>query len=283
MCELPDPYRGACGSTRPTSAGATPRTCADARRRRGRRPAPGGVLRRVAAGLRRPDRATPTATSRRPSPTCATPAGCASPTRCRSASAGSATHFWGFEPQGVVPDIVTLGKPIGNGHPLGAVVTTPEIAALVRDRDGVLQHVRRQPGLRRDRAGGARRARGRAAAGPGAACSASGCSAGLRELAGRHELIGDVRGAGLFLGVELVRPRDPRARHRRGGGRRRGGQDPRDPALDRRPGRQRAQDQAAAGARRGGRRPGRRGARYRPPRVIATNHPRQRAIPTVRS
>ena len=39
------------------------------------------------------------------------------------------THFWAFEAQGVVPDIVTMGKPIGNGHPLGAVVTTPEIAA----------------------------------------------------------------------------------------------------------------------------------------------------------
>lgn len=37
-------------------------------------------------------------------------------------------HFWAFELAGVVPDIVTLGKPIGNGHPLGAVVTTPEIA-----------------------------------------------------------------------------------------------------------------------------------------------------------
>ncbi|MDA0182014.1 aminotransferase class III-fold pyridoxal phosphate-dependent enzyme [Solirubrobacter phytolaccae] len=38
-------------------------------------------------------------------------------------------HFWAFELGGVVPDIVTLGKPIGNGHPLGAVVTTPEVAA----------------------------------------------------------------------------------------------------------------------------------------------------------
>jgi 4-aminobutyrate aminotransferase-like enzyme len=38
------------------------------------------------------------------------------------------SHFWAFETQGVVPDIVTMGKPIGNGHPLGAVVTTPEIA-----------------------------------------------------------------------------------------------------------------------------------------------------------
>ena len=39
------------------------------------------------------------------------------------------SHFWMFETQNVVPDIVTLGKPIGNGHPMGAVITTPEIAA----------------------------------------------------------------------------------------------------------------------------------------------------------
>jgi 4-aminobutyrate aminotransferase-like enzyme len=38
-------------------------------------------------------------------------------------------HFWGFELDGAVPDIVTMGKPIGNGHPLAAVVTTPEVAA----------------------------------------------------------------------------------------------------------------------------------------------------------
>src|SRR5207253_2585937 len=39
------------------------------------------------------------------------------------------SHFYAFEAQHVVPDIVVLGKPIGNGYPLGAVVTTPEIAA----------------------------------------------------------------------------------------------------------------------------------------------------------
>src|SRR5690606_34874995 len=38
------------------------------------------------------------------------------------------THFWGFQTQGVVPDIVTMGKPAGNGHPLAVVATTPEIA-----------------------------------------------------------------------------------------------------------------------------------------------------------
>src|SRR6266496_2908990 len=39
------------------------------------------------------------------------------------------THFWGFESYDVIPDIVVLGKPIGNGHPIGAVITTAEIAA----------------------------------------------------------------------------------------------------------------------------------------------------------
>ena len=41
------------------------------------------------------------------------------------------THFWGFETQGVIPDIVTLAKGIGNGAPLAAVVTTPKIAAVI--------------------------------------------------------------------------------------------------------------------------------------------------------
>ena len=59
------------------------------------------------------------------------------------------THFWGFETQGVIPDIVTMAKGIGNGCPLAAVVTTPKIAAVAR-RQGPFQHVRRQPGRQRD-------------------------------------------------------------------------------------------------------------------------------------
>ena len=117
------------------------------------------------------------------------------------------THFWGFEGQGVVPDVVVLGKPIGNGFPLGAVVTTREIAEAfdngmeffstfggnpVSCAAGlavldVLEEERLQERARR--VGG------------------SASSQGLRELAGRHPLIGDVRGSGLFLGVELVRDR----------------------------------------------------------------------------
>ncbi len=115
------------------------------------------------------------------------------------------SHFWGFQTQGddVIPDIVTLGKPIGNGHPLGAIVTTPAIADafangmeyfntfggnpvscavglavldVIRD-EGLQQHAR-DVGDR--------------------------LLAGLRQLAAGFPAIGHVRGRGLFLGIELV-------------------------------------------------------------------------------
>ena len=70
-------------------------------------------------------------------------------------------HFWGFELDGVVPDIVTLGKPIGNGHPLGAVVTTPEIAASFVTGMEYFNTFGGNPVSRRDRARGARRDRRR--------------------------------------------------------------------------------------------------------------------------
>jgi alanine-glyoxylate transaminase / (R)-3-amino-2-methylpropionate-pyruvate transaminase len=44
------------------------------------------------------------------------------------------SHFWGFQRQGVLPDIVTMAKGIGNGLPLAAVVTTPEIASVLTQR-----------------------------------------------------------------------------------------------------------------------------------------------------
>lgn len=118
-------------------------------------------------------------------------------------------HFWAFERQGVVPDIVSLGKPIGNGHPIGAVVTTPAIAAsfetgmeyfntfggnpvscaialavleVIAD-EGLQENARVVGGLLLD---------------------------GLRELQRRHACIGDVRGCGLFIGAELVSDRAAR-------------------------------------------------------------------------
>ncbi|HVS13007.1 MAG TPA: aminotransferase class III-fold pyridoxal phosphate-dependent enzyme [Thermoanaerobaculia bacterium] len=119
------------------------------------------------------------------------------------------THAWAFETQGVVPDVVTLGKPIGNGHPLAAVVTTRALADAfangmeyfstfggnpVSAAVGLtVLDVLEEEGLQeRARVLGERFRRG------------------LRELAARCPAIGDVRGLGLFLGFELVR--DPVAR-----------------------------------------------------------------------
>jgi 4-aminobutyrate aminotransferase-like enzyme/Ser/Thr protein kinase RdoA (MazF antagonist) len=117
------------------------------------------------------------------------------------------THFWAFEAQQVVPDIVVMGKPLGNGHPIGAVVCRRDIAAAFDNgmeyfstfggnqvscaiglavlevlRDEALQEHARVVGER--------------------------MLAGLRPFIDRHLLVGDVRGSGLFLGVELVRNRD---------------------------------------------------------------------------
>jgi len=117
--------------------------------------------------------------------------------------------FWGFEAAGVVPDIVTMGKPMGNGHPLAAVVTTREIADTfdtgmryfntfggnpvscaiglavldVLDEEDLPHHAATVGAYLRDR---------------------------LTGLADRHPLIGDVRGQGLYLGIELVRDRTTR-------------------------------------------------------------------------
>ena len=118
------------------------------------------------------------------------------------------TSFWAFEDQGVVPDIVVMGKPLGNGHPIGAVVDDARDRRRVRQRHGVLQHLRRQHRVVRGRHRGARRRARRGAAGARARAWASRCCAGLRALVERYPIVGDVRGSGLFLGVELVRDRE---------------------------------------------------------------------------
>jgi 4-aminobutyrate aminotransferase-like enzyme/Ser/Thr protein kinase RdoA (MazF antagonist) len=114
--------------------------------------------------------------------------------------------MWGFELHGVVPDIVCLGKPIGNGHPLGAVVTRPEIVQALLDQNvffstfggnnvscaagmAVLDVLERE-GLREN-----------------AKAVGAHFKQGLRKLAARRDLIGDVRGSGLLVGLELVRDR----------------------------------------------------------------------------
>jgi 4-aminobutyrate aminotransferase-like enzyme/Ser/Thr protein kinase RdoA (MazF antagonist) len=122
--------------------------------------------------------------------------------------------FWGFESQGVVPDIVTMGKPIGNGHPMAAVVTTREIADAF---DTGMRYFNTFGGNPVSCAIGtavleeiAERDLQTHAAETGRIFKQR-----LDELAGRHELIGDVRGHGMYLGVELVRDRatkEPAAR-----------------------------------------------------------------------
>ncbi len=115
------------------------------------------------------------------------------------------THYWGFETQGVIPDIVTMAKSIGNGCPLAAVITTPKIAQTLASR------------IHFNTFGGnpVACAQGRAVLEVidredlQANCLKIGnyLKAGLQQLARKHALIGDVRGLGLMLGVELVKDR----------------------------------------------------------------------------
>lgn len=120
------------------------------------------------------------------------------------------THFWAFEKYEVIPDIVVLGKPIGNGHPIGAVITTRAIADSFANGMEffstfggnnvscaiglkVLEVVQEEKLQAHALAVGER------------------LLGGLRELHRRYEIVSDVRGSGLFIGVELVRDGEPAA------------------------------------------------------------------------
>lgn len=119
-------------------------------------------------------------------------------------------EMWAFRYSDVVPDIVCLGKPIGDGHPIGAVITTPEIAAKfaakfsyfntfggnpvsaavgmavldVMEREGIRENV---------------------------IAAGKVLEPGLRQLAKKHPIVADVRGKGLFWGLEIVRDHATRA------------------------------------------------------------------------
>jgi 4-aminobutyrate aminotransferase-like enzyme len=122
--------------------------------------------------------------------------------------ARTGTALWGFDRHGYEPDIVTMGKPMGNGYPIGAVATRPEILDALREREGYFNTF-----------GGTAAA---AAAGNAvldviekedlmgnALQVGEYLRARLRELARVHGRIGDVRGAGLFIGIELIEAGDP--------------------------------------------------------------------------
>ena len=114
--------------------------------------------------------------------------------------------FWGFATQGLVPDVVTLGKPAGDGHPLAAVVTTPEIASAFANGMEYFNTFGGNP---------VSAAIGNAVLDvleterlpQNAARLGARILAGAQELGRRHELVGDARGLGLYLGIELVRDR----------------------------------------------------------------------------
>ncbi|KAL7173061.1 hypothetical protein ACSBR2_032518 [Camellia fascicularis] len=116
------------------------------------------------------------------------------------------SHFWGFEAHRVVPDIVTMAKGIGNGLPLGAVVTTPEIAKVLTYRC----YFNTFGGNPVSTAGGLAvlRVLEKEKLQENAFAVGSYLKERLTSLKEKHEIIGDVRGRGLMLGVELVTDRE---------------------------------------------------------------------------
>ncbi|MGD0781922.1 MAG: aminotransferase class III-fold pyridoxal phosphate-dependent enzyme, partial [Candidatus Aminicenantales bacterium] len=121
------------------------------------------------------------------------------------------THFWGFETQGVVPDIVTMGKPIGNGFPLAAVVTTPRIADAFANG---MEYFNTYGGNPVACAAGLAVLDVIEEEGLQANALETGLylQAGLERLKEKHAVIGDVRGRGLFIGLELVTDRRTQGR-----------------------------------------------------------------------
>jgi len=114
-------------------------------------------------------------------------------------------HFWGFESHDVIPDIVTMAKGIGNGIPIGAVVTTPEIAQVLTRRS----YFNTFGGNPVCTAGGhaVLKVLEKEKLQENAHLVGSHLKDRLSELKEKHEIIGDVRGRGLMLGVELVTDR----------------------------------------------------------------------------
>jgi alanine-glyoxylate transaminase/(R)-3-amino-2-methylpropionate-pyruvate transaminase len=122
--------------------------------------------------------------------------------------ARTGSHFWGFSAHGVVPDVIVASKGLGNGFPIAAVITRREFAEPMAQRmffntyganptccaagRAVLRAIAEE-GLQRN------------------ALEVGDCVLeGLRKLQRRHELIGDVRGRGLLIGVDFVRDRASR-------------------------------------------------------------------------
>ena len=113
------------------------------------------------------------------------------------------SRFWAFELQQVVPDIVTLGKPAGNGHPIGVVVTTAEVA---QSFDTGMEYFNTFGGNPVSCAIGnaVLEVIEEEALQIHALKTGTYLKQGLESLRANHPIIAEVRGKGLFLGVELV-------------------------------------------------------------------------------
>ncbi|MBD60263.1 MAG: aspartate aminotransferase family protein [Euryarchaeota archaeon] len=115
------------------------------------------------------------------------------------------SSMWAFDDSEVTPDIVVMGKPMGNGHPMGAVFTTKEVASAFGEMEffstfggnpvscaigsAVLDVIEQEKLME------------------GASSLGKRLMDGLNSLMDSHQIVGDVRGRGLFLGIELVRDR----------------------------------------------------------------------------
>ncbi len=119
------------------------------------------------------------------------------------------THFWAFQTQGVVPDIVTLGKPIGNGWPLGAVITTPAVAQAFANGMEYFNTFGGNPASMAVGLAVLDELQGRGLQAR-ALHLGNRIQDGLRALQARFPVIGEVRGLGLYLGAEMVK--DPTTR-----------------------------------------------------------------------
>jgi alanine-glyoxylate transaminase/(R)-3-amino-2-methylpropionate-pyruvate transaminase len=117
-------------------------------------------------------------------------------------------HFWGFEAHDVVPDVIVMSKGIGDGFPIAAVVTRREVA------EGMAARMFFNTYGSNPTCCAAGRAVLRAIHEEGLQANAARIGgrllAGLRDLQGRHDRLGDVRGRGLLIGAEIIR--DPATR-----------------------------------------------------------------------
>jgi 4-aminobutyrate aminotransferase-like enzyme len=113
------------------------------------------------------------------------------------------SHMWGYQAAGIEPDIVTLGKPMGNGHPVGALVTSQDILAQFRGSSKYFNTFGGNP-VSSAAAMATLQVLQDENLMQNAARVGAYAKAGLEKLATKHEVIGDVRGSGFFFGIELV-------------------------------------------------------------------------------